>query len=146
MQLGSSRELKGQRRENPRVDEENQGEEAANVVLTKLLKMVQVQPHICGLWLCTVHWGAEQMQRQCCLNPPAAPCLQLLHELPASARTELDTRHVNPEEMGEDLAGHQRAAAGEPHVSSLTAVPRCVQGTKAPCSRLSHVCATNNEH
>lgn len=28
-----------------------------------------------------------------CLNPPAAPCLQLLHQLPASASTKLDTRH-----------------------------------------------------
>lgn len=72
--------------------------------------------------------------------------MQLLHELPASARTKLDTRHVNPGEMGEDLAGLQRAAAGEPHVSGLTAVTRHVQGTKAPRGHLSHVCATGNEH
>lgn len=48
MQLVSSQELKGQRWENPRVDDENQGEEAANVVLTELLKMVQVQPPSSG--------------------------------------------------------------------------------------------------
>lgn len=54
MQLGSSQGLRGQRREKPREDEENQGEEAADVVFTKLLKMAQVPPHICGVWSCTV--------------------------------------------------------------------------------------------
>lgn len=36
--------------------------------------------------------------------------------VPASVMTKVDTRQVNPGEMGKDLAGHQRAAAREQNV------------------------------
>ena len=34
------------------ITDKNQVEEAADVVFIHLLKMVQVQPHICGFWPC----------------------------------------------------------------------------------------------
>lgn len=42
------------------ISEENQAEEGAEVVFIPFLKMVQVQPHICGVWSCKGPWGAEQ--------------------------------------------------------------------------------------
>ena len=36
------------------ISEENQEEEATDVVFIQLLEMVQVQPHIYGIWSCKV--------------------------------------------------------------------------------------------
>lgn len=41
--------------------------------------------------------------------------------VPALAMTKADEREVNPEEMGEDLAGHQRTAAREENASRVFA-------------------------
>lgn len=107
----------GQRRdsqgtETPRVEGENDEKEAAHGALTKLLKMVQVQPLICGAWLCT---------GQC--RSPRSP-------VPAAAPGAPSITKLGVQILG-DGRGSGRAAAGEANVSSLTAVPRGVQGTKA---------------
>lgn len=41
--------------------------------------------------------------------------------VPALAMTKADKREVNPEEMGKDLAGHQRTAAREENASRVFA-------------------------
>lgn len=57
------------------ITEENQMDEVTDVVFMQLLKMVQVQPHICGIWSCKV---PPKVLSSCSgsASPDTAQCLQ----------------------------------------------------------------------
>lgn len=81
-------------------------EGSTDTVFILLMEMVQVHPHIYRIWSGKISLMCRAAAVH--LQPLSSPVPAVwATSIPASAKTKVDTRQVNPGKTGKDLTGHR---------------------------------------